>query len=276
MNFAPTDHIIEVWPSSTDQERNLNKCQAKDELQQLRKYSQIALITRGAEKVEEIKKKKKWQVHFQLDCPVKYKWAMLQAAHVVKHGSVSETVEHHISQQLEMKFIFQNRLQMFSCNAWGINTILTCWYIFFSNKHKLFFERTTMFSWSPKCFSFESWQSSKKLAKKKNWRFANFEKVSKKLFLRLQWTDLNFSGTKCPRKIFIRRDCWVWGIEEWKNNRKHGGWISKKSDGGISLMPRAERWPWLNASLNSLGPLIRPACSGQWVRYMCECVLKKR
>lgn len=181
-----------------------------------------------------------------------------------------------------MKFIFQNRLQMFSCQAWAINTISTCWYIFFSNKNKLFFERTTIFSWSPKCFSFKSWQillSSKKLAKK-NWRFASFEKVSKslsvKLFLSLQWTDLNFSGTKCTWKIFIRRDCWVRGMEEWKNNRKQGGWISKESDGGISLMPWAEHWPWLNASLNSLGPLIRPACSGQWVRYMCECVLKRR
>ncbi len=45
----------------------------------------------------------------------------------------------------------------------------------------------------------------------------------------------------------------------------------RERDGGISLMPRAVRWPWLNASPNSLGPLIRPMHSGRCACYVCAC-----
>ena len=115
------------------------------------------------------------------------------------------------------------------------------WTASFQTKYKYDFtlklkKRTTIFSWSPECFQLQSCQNlltSKKLAKK-NW--------SMSLFLSLHWTVLNFSETKCTQEIFIRRDCRVQGMEEWKNNRKHWGWISKESDGGISLMPRAEHW----------------------------------
>lgn len=55
-----------------------------------------------------------------------------------------------------------------------------------------------------------------------------------------------------------------------EKKKRHGREEEERErDGGISLMPRAVRWPWLNASPNSLGPLIRPIHSGQCARCVC-------